>query len=190
MTSRVVKPRCTRTLSITTWKNNGVINANSCSAKLTASTSPSSRRYFTIAGMNQVKSNFASSPATDAFDAIRMSSPDQRRSNSSRSSVSGRPTRGSWMRTRPSSIRAKMKNRTAPSSVRALAIAGNGVVASLDIDTDTDFARTPSFLDANRMSATPKNPPSPNSCRSWSGSTGSPWNLAMMTRQVNPESGA
>ena len=74
-TSSVVRPRCTSTLSITTWKNSGLTSANSCRNSETSSTSPSSRRYLTRLGMNQVKSNLASSPARLARLAMRMSSP-------------------------------------------------------------------------------------------------------------------
>ncbi len=38
-TSSVVRPLCTSTLSMTTWKNNGVISANSCRKNEAISTS-------------------------------------------------------------------------------------------------------------------------------------------------------
>ena len=77
-TSSVVRPRCTSTLSITTWKNSGLTSANSCRNSETTSTSPNSRRYLTRLGMNQLKSNLASSPARLARLATRISSPVQR----------------------------------------------------------------------------------------------------------------
>ena len=46
-TSSVVRPRCTSTLSITTWKNSGVTSAKSCRKNETTSTSPNSVRYLT-----------------------------------------------------------------------------------------------------------------------------------------------
>ncbi|MNR07576.1 hypothetical protein D3C85_1237010 [compost metagenome] len=90
ITSRVLSPRCTSTLSITTWKNSGVSSAKICNTKDTSSTSPSSLRYLTMAGMNQVKSNFDNSPANEASERIRISSPLQRASSASKSSTSGR----------------------------------------------------------------------------------------------------
>ncbi len=99
MTSSVVMPLCTNTLSITTWKNSGVTSAKSCRTKDTSNTSPSSLRYLTTAGMNQVKSNFASSPASEAREANRISPPLQRASNSASASTCGRSLRGSWIRT-------------------------------------------------------------------------------------------
>ncbi|MNJ63079.1 hypothetical protein D3C77_589520 [compost metagenome] len=83
ITSRVVKPRCTSTLSMTTWKNSGVSKAKICSTKETSSTSPNSLRYLTIAGMNQVKSKRESSPAIEASERISSRSPVQRASSSS-----------------------------------------------------------------------------------------------------------
>ncbi len=53
-------------MSITTWNISGETSANNCSTNEIPSTSSSSQRYLTTAGMNQEKSNFASSPASEA----------------------------------------------------------------------------------------------------------------------------
>ncbi len=99
MTSSVDRPRCTSTLSITTWKNSGVARAKICKANDTSSTSPSSRRYLTIAGMNQVKSKRASSPASDAREVNRINSPFQRLENSASGSTFGPAAPASWIST-------------------------------------------------------------------------------------------
>jgi len=65
-------------LSITTWKNSGVTSMKNWSTNETSSTSSSARRYFTTAGMNQLKSNFASSPDIEAREVIWINSPDHR----------------------------------------------------------------------------------------------------------------
>ncbi len=44
-TSSVLMPRCTSTLSITTWKNSGETSAKICRKKDATITSPRSRRY-------------------------------------------------------------------------------------------------------------------------------------------------
>jgi hypothetical protein len=94
MTSSVVRPRCTSTLSITTWKNSGVTSAKSCRTKETSSTSPSNLRYLTTAGMNQLKSNRASSPASDAREVNRIRSPLQRAAKSAVLRTCGRGAAG------------------------------------------------------------------------------------------------
>ncbi|MCY1559491.1 hypothetical protein D9M68_965370 [compost metagenome] len=89
-TSSVVMPRCTSTLSITTWKNSGLTSAKSWRMKEMKSTSPSSLRCLTRLGMNQEKSNLASSPARLARLVMRISSPVQCAAKTSRGSMTGR----------------------------------------------------------------------------------------------------
>ena len=52
-TSSVVRPRCTSTLSMTTWKNSGETRAKTCRKNDATSTSPRRRRYLWIAPRNQ-----------------------------------------------------------------------------------------------------------------------------------------
>ena len=74
---------------MTTWKNKGDTRPKSCSTKLISNTSPSSLRYLTRAGMNQEKSNFAKSPASEARLVMRMSSPVQWLAKTSMGSIVG-----------------------------------------------------------------------------------------------------
>ena len=63
ITSSVIMAWLTSTLSITTWKNIGMISPMICNTSEISSTSPSTLRYLTTAGMNQVKSKREDSPA-------------------------------------------------------------------------------------------------------------------------------
>jgi hypothetical protein len=187
ITSSVVMPRWTSTLSITTWKNNGVTKAKSCRTKETSSTSPSSLRYLTTAGMNQVKSNFARSPASEAREVSRISSPLQRVSKSANDNTWGRSTRGSWIRTFCSSTRARMTK--LPSF--SMASAGSGVCERRATSVATFFALSPSCFAASRICGTPKRwPGSRKSWASWSASAAMLWKRASMTRPTSPLSGS
>ena len=74
-TSSVVKPRCTSTLSMTTWKNSGETSANSWRKKDATSTSVKKRRYLCIACRNQVTSNRRASSPSEARRASSTSRP-------------------------------------------------------------------------------------------------------------------
>lgn len=176
------------------------MSANNCSAKLTPSTSSSRRRYFTTAGMNQVKSNFAMSPAMEAREVKRISSPDHWACRASRLRDSGRPTVGDWIRARPSSMRARRKKLMSPVAPlhgspccallardAPIPIAGKGVFASRAGSTRTRLATSPSFLAANsRPCASSARPSCANSCAIWSGSAATPCSRAIITRQAMP----
>ncbi|MCY1561879.1 hypothetical protein D9M68_991950 [compost metagenome] len=67
-----------------------------------------------MAGMNQVKSNRAISPASEAREVNRINSPVQRACSSAREIDSGRPALGDWIRALSASTLARMKNSTRP----------------------------------------------------------------------------
>lgn len=128
-TSRVVRPRCTSTLSITTWKKSGETSAKSCRKSEMSITSPSSWRCLTRLGMNQLKSNRASSPASEARLVTSSSSPDHCSAKTARGSMVGRLLApgevGSWKSTRWPSHWASTTQR--PSFMRASAGSGASV---------------------------------------------------------------
>ena len=184
-TSRVARPRCTRTLSITTWKNSGLTSAKSCSMKETSSTSPSSLRCLTRLGMNQEKSNLASSPARLARLVMRMSSPLQCRANCSSDSMTGRApvpgAAGSCSSTRWPSHWASTTVRGVPSSECSIAKAGRGARGSRCGVVREHLALRPRCRAARRMSGVPA---VSLGCRpSWwasvAGSAAVWWNLAI-----------
>src|SRR4029453_11407121 len=76
-TSRVLKARCTSTLSMTTWRNSGEIKANSCRKNNATSPSLKRRRYLWIAPRNQVMSNRRGISDNPARRVIRISRPSQ-----------------------------------------------------------------------------------------------------------------
>ena len=163
ITSKVEKPRCTKTLSITTWKNNGVTSANNCSTTDTASTSKKIRRYLTTAGINQVKSNFASDPSTEAREASKISRPEKRASNCSRAHTSGRPRSASCTRKRSPSTLANTKCR--PSSHQTKA--GRASRCKRSVLWETNLAFRPNPFAANSHCSRDKSSllPSANRCR-------------------------
>ena len=108
-TSRVVSPRWISTLSMTTWKNSGVASAKSCRKNETTSTSANSRRYFTTAGMNHVRSNRRSSPPSPARRVTSTSRPVHNAPSSSMSSRRGGRA-PSCTSARSSAIRASTRN--------------------------------------------------------------------------------
>ncbi len=138
-----------------------------------------------MAGINQLKSKRARSPANEASERIRISSPLQRASKSSKLSTSGRCAWGSWISALPSSRRAMIKKR--PSS--AVAIAGSGVWLKRDNELRAALAFRPSFFAAISSSARPNwRPSSANSWVSCSGEAATLWKRASMTKQARPVS--
>ena len=127
-TSRVLKARCTSTLSMTTWKNSGETRANSCRKNDATSTSLRRCRYLWIAPRNQVMSNRRVMSDNPARRVIRISPPSQTARSSARVIKAGRDACGDWTRTLSSAALATTMN---PPSRRA-AMAGKGVLASRD----------------------------------------------------------
>ena len=138
MTLSVFIAWLTSTLSITTWKNSGVTRPSNCSTSEISRISPSRRRYLTMAGMNQVKSNFAIWPLKLALLVKNSSSPVQRASSSS-SVITDGGSPACWISTLalpgrlpvppadPVSMRATMKKRPLPSR----ATAGSGALPAV-----------------------------------------------------------
>ena len=127
-TSRVLKARCTSTLSMTTWKNSGETRANSCRKNDATSTSLRRWRYLWIAPRNQVMSNRRVMSDNPARRVIRISPPSQTARSSARVIKAGRGASGDWTKTLSSAALATTRN---PPS-RRTAMAGKGVLASRD----------------------------------------------------------
>ena len=127
-TSRVLKARCTSTLSMSTWKNSGETSANSCRKNDARSTSLRRWRYLWIAPRNQVMSNRRVTSDSPARRVMRINSPSQTASSSARVIKAGRGASGDCTKTLSSAALATTMN---PPS-RSAAMAGKGVLASRD----------------------------------------------------------
>src|SRR5215813_2551820 len=98
-TSRVLKARCTSTLSMTTWKNSGETSANSCRKNDARSSSLRRWRYLRIAPRNQVMSNRRVTSDSLARRVMRINSPSQTASSSACVIKAGRDVCGDCTRT-------------------------------------------------------------------------------------------
>ena len=137
-TSSVVRPRCTSTLSITTWKNSGLTSANSCRNSETSSTSPSSLRYLTMAGDEpaEVELGQLAGQAGAAGGQQQLACPPRLAgahclAKTSTGSMVGRPPPSapvSWNSTRWPSHWASRTQRSRPSSPISLARAGKAAM--------------------------------------------------------------
>ena len=150
-TSNVDKVRCTSTLSMTTWKNNGDTSANNCRKKDAISTSPSMRRYLWMAPKNQVISKRRPRSVSPERRVISTSRPSQAASNSARLMMAGRGDNGDCTRTLSSPTFPRIRKRPSVSA----AIAGIGVFASRSHRVDTERAFTPNCLAQRSISVTP-----------------------------------
>ena len=150
-------PRCTSTLSITTWKNKGLISAKSWSMKEISSTSPKSLRCLMRLGINQEKSNLARSPARLARLVTRMSSPVHWAAKASMDSMTGRAVApaaaGSCNSTRWPSHWARTTVRMSPSGLRSWASAGNGLRGSRSVVVRESLALRPRCFAARSRSS-------------------------------------
>ena len=151
-TSSVVSPRCTSTLSITTWKNSGLTSANSCRNSEIVSTSPSSRRCLTMLGMNQEKSNLASSPARLARLVIRISSPVHSAAKVSMGSIVGRADASSPLGSMNSTRLPSHCASTTVRPSRSVASAGSAASVRRSIVVRDGLALSPSRLAASSKS--------------------------------------
>ena len=182
-TSSVLRPRCTRTLSITTWKNSGETKANICRKNEATSTSPSKCRYLWIAPMNQVMSKRRVISDSPARRVIRINSPSQSASSSACVIRTGRAVCGYCTRTLPSPALAM----TMKPPSRSAAIAGSGVFASRDQSLRQARALRPRSLAHRSISGAPIFVV-PSRCLICSRSAATPWKCRTVTRDSSPES--
>src|SRR5215471_6914784 len=182
-TSSVLKPRCTNTLSMTTWKNSGDTSANNCRKNDATSTSPRRCRYLWIAPINQVMSKRRVISDNPARRAIRISPPSQIARSSARVIKAGRDATGDCTSTLSSAALATTRN---PPSRRA-AMAGKGVLASRDQLVRQTRALSPRFLAQRSISVTPIFAV-PNRCLICSRSAATPCKCSSITRDSSPGS--
>ncbi len=182
-TSSVLKPRCTRTLSMTTWKNSGDTRANNCRKNDAISTSLRRCRYLWIAPMNQVMSKRRVMSDNPARRAIRISSPSQIAKSSARVIKTGRGACGDCTRTLSSDALAITMN---PPS-RSAAMAGKGVFTSRDQPVRQARALSPRSLAHRSISGAPIFA-DPSRCLICSRSAATPRKRRSVTRDSSPGS--
>src|SRR5215831_3508713 len=182
-TSSVLNPRCTSTLSMTTWKNKGETSPNNCKKNDAISTSLRRRRYLWIAPINQVMSKRRVMSDNPARRAIRISPPSQIARSSARVIKAGRDAIGDCTRTLSSAALATTRK---PPSRRS-AMAGKGVLASRDQSVRWAFALSPRSLAHRSISGAPTLVV-PNRCLICSRSAATPCKCSSVTRDSSPGS--
>ena len=161
--------------------------ANSCSTIDTIRTSSSSLRYFTIAGINQLKSKRASSPTSDAREASRIKSPVQCSENSSNDIQTGCADIGRCISSRVPASVFSTRPTMAKSPDVSLKIAGVATFSKRSGFTWRCSANRPRWRAACRI-AFDENPAgdSPNSWSNCAASVAIPCARAIVTRQLRP----
>jgi len=138
--------------------------------------------------MNQLKSKRDSSPAREARDANRISSPFQLSVNSSKGSQVGSGSEGRWISTRVAVSLDSTRPRMPKPPSRSRKMAGTAILCKRSGRTRRRSAASPRRRAACNIAAAENSPRcSPHSCRSCCGSDAMPCARAIVTRHTSPE---